>query len=273
MQQDRVEDFVLDEAGPLFEFRDRLAHRWRRDTMKDGLKLASEVAPALGDALVRVLSQGRPGRLVTKTPSVRNLDRFFELFPHASLIVLVRDPRSVVASAVGSWDSDWEGWARQWALRSRTILDFDARHQNQRLPYAIVRYEDILGAPRETTEVMLRTAGLSVDDYDFDALLEMPVLGSSESSVEGVLSWEPVERSRDFDPLRRWADWPSERLERLEWLAGDALDAFGYERTVPRTSGPALRHRARSVLLVARLAFRQGRRRLRVARTKPELPA
>ena len=72
--------------------------------------------------------------------------------------------------------------------------------------------------------------------------------------------------------MRRWADWPSDRLERLEWLAGDGLDEFGYERTVPRPSGLALRHRIRSVVLLARLATRQARRRLRLARTRPTVP-
>ena len=49
-----------------------------------------------------------------------------------------------MASAVGSWDSDWEGWARQWARRAQTILDFDADHRDSGLPYVIVRYEDLI---------------------------------------------------------------------------------------------------------------------------------
>ena len=67
-----TEDFVLDEAAPLFEFRDRLAHRWRRDTMKDGLQLAAEVA--------RSMSASSSTIRLSLPPS--SMQAFFRCAPH-----------------------------------------------------------------------------------------------------------------------------------------------------------------------------------------------
>lgn len=269
-EQDRIEDFFLDESDPLLRFRDRMTYRWR--WMTDGPLLAEKLAPALGKALLSIFDDGSQGRLVTKTPSVRNLDGFFELFPDASLVILVRDPRSIVASAIGSWSADGDAWARQWARRSKTILDFDARHRGRGLPYRIVRYEDLLTNQHETTADILRTVGLCVDRYDFDALDEMPVRGSSERAVDGIISWEPVERPTDFAPMKRWEEWPAERLARIEWIAGDGMEAFGYERTAPQQSGLAIRNRAMSAVLWIRLVRQQAWRRVRRVRPPRSTP-
>jgi len=264
VEQDRIEDFLLDESDPLFKFRDRMAYRWR--WMKDGPELAARIAPAFGDALIGIIAGGRQGRLVTKTPSVKNLDRFFDFFPNASLIILVRDPRSVVASAEGSWNADGEAWARQWARRAQTILDFDARHHDQGQPYTIVRYEDVVMHPRETVTEMMRALDLDPDAYDFDALREMPVRGSSQDAVDGRISWTPVERTSEFSPTNRWESWPAKQLARIEWVAGPGLEAFGYERTAPKRSTVAPDQLVRSGVLWIRLAIRQAVRRVRRSR-------
>ena len=61
---------------------------------------------------------GRPTRLVTKTPTVKNLGLFFQLFPTSKLLVLVRDGRSVVESAVRTFDRPYGHAAREWASSS-----------------------------------------------------------------------------------------------------------------------------------------------------------
>ena len=264
VEQDRIEDFLLDESDPLFKFRDRMAYRWR--WMTDGPQLAAKLAPAFGTALVGILSDHTTGRLVTKTPSVRNLDRFFEMFPSASLVILVRDPHSVVASAEGSWNADGEAWARQWSRRAQTILDFDARNRDQGMPYTIVRYEDVVTHPRETVTEMLRVLDLDPETYDFDAFGEMPVKGSSQDAVDGRISWTPVERTSEFSPTNRWESWPAKQLARIEWVAGAGLEAFGYERTAPKRSTLAPDQVLRSGALWLRLAVRQAVRRVRRSR-------
>ena len=54
-------------------------------------------------------------RFVTKTPSVANIDSFFEFFPHAQLLVIVRDGRSVVASGMSGFGWNFETATREWA--------------------------------------------------------------------------------------------------------------------------------------------------------------
>lgn len=271
VKQEKVEDFFLDESDPLIMFRNAMSRRWKR--MERGSEVLDALLPAIGRGLLESLDDGRPGRLVTKTPSVRHLDRCFELFPDASVAILVRDPRSVVASAVGSWGVDGEAWARQWARRARTIRDFDERNRGRGLPYSIVRYEDLLESPTATIPALLDSLGLAPDSLDPETVHRVPILGTSESAVDGRVSWEPTERTGDFRPMSRWADWPSQWRARIEWITGAELDAFGYERTTPRRSGAALDQHARSAMLWVRLAKRQTQRRIRHFRQGPLQPA
>ena len=59
----------------------------------------------LGDGLVSFLWVERDRRLVAKTASVRNVDRFFTFFLRAHLLILVRDGRSVVQSCMSTFGS------------------------------------------------------------------------------------------------------------------------------------------------------------------------
>ncbi len=66
-----------------------------------------------------------PKRLVTKTPSIKNLQHFSTFFSNAHLIIVVRDGRALVESGVRSFDWDYEQATRAWADAARTIIQFD----------------------------------------------------------------------------------------------------------------------------------------------------
>src|SRR4029450_11031710 len=55
---------------------------------------------AIGDGLLSFLWTDQDRRLLSKSPSVRHLDRFFSFFPRARLLILVRDGRAVLQSAM-----------------------------------------------------------------------------------------------------------------------------------------------------------------------------
>src|SRR4051794_23791905 len=90
------------------------------------------VPPDEPDKLLRLLGSGiekfitdgaETSHVIVKTPSVENLPMFFDLFPDAALIVLVRDGRSVTESGVRSFGWSYPVTMKQWADAARTILD------------------------------------------------------------------------------------------------------------------------------------------------------
>src|SRR5262245_36301143 len=115
------EDFALHDADLLVEYAERTRRHWNA-RWGHHPEAGARLVRSLGDAVLAFLvSEGlaaeapRAGaRPLFKTPSVRNLERCAELFPGASLVVLVRDGRDAVESALRSFDSPFEAAARGW---------------------------------------------------------------------------------------------------------------------------------------------------------------
>ena len=256
------EDYLINEAGPVFAFTDALAKRWVRWDAQDA---SGVLLSRLSDAMVEFLAEGAGGIPVTATPGVTGIERFFDLFQSAALVVIVRDPRSVVASATASWSADGETWAWRWARNAKKIRKFDQQSRDRGLNYRIVRYEDLV-TRNDAVRELLAGIGLDPDEYDYQAFRDLPTRGSSERAADGGMNWKPVQDKSDFSPLRRWADWDPAYLERIEWLATPYMEEFGYERVTTSPANEAARHRARDAALYARIAMEQGRQRTQVIR-------
>ncbi len=243
------EDHVLGHAELLLSYARTLCRRWSRQVA--GPPLAAEagrrcpwpdrihesiahlhpqLCRALGSGVVATLQSltGRK-RLVTKTPSVHNLPLFFDLFPGACLLILVRDGRAVVESGVRSFGWDYESAMHNWARAARTVLAFTQKEGGPPGKYLLVRYEDLVAGGEVQVRRLLDFLGLDACAYDFAAAARLPVKGSSELKAAGEMHWRPVEKGADFDPLGRWKNWPRARHERFNWLAGTYLGQLGYE--------------------------------------------
>lgn len=187
---------------------------------------------ALGRGLLSIW-KSRIGdkRLVTKTPSVRNLNLFFKLFPQAYLLVLIRDGRAVVESAARTSGLDHETGARAWARAAREIIGFRQGAVDGTDRMLLIRYEDLYTDLEAELRRILNFVRLPVDEYDFEAARNLPVRGSSAVSrmPSGRVHWTPVEKTAAFQPLMRWQSWSRLRHERFNWIAARYLEAFGYE--------------------------------------------
>jgi protein-tyrosine sulfotransferase len=194
---------------------------------------------AIGDGLISFLWTERDRRLVTKSPSVRNLGFFFTLFPRARLIILVRDGRSVVQSSMATFGWDFDTAAHLWAEGAEAIRRFDLTHRGLGLPYRIVRYEDLVDEMEPILSELLDFLDLDRQRFDFQAATRLPVRGSSAFFGVGRASvnWEPVEKDHGFAPKQRWRDWSPTLLQRFEWIAGEQLRYFGYQESPPRPGG------------------------------------
>jgi hypothetical protein len=231
------EDYLIHCADLLVEYVNSVSSNWLSVW---GVEDQKEIlCQSLGNGLFSFLTAQVKGnetqvksRIVTKTPSVRNLGYFFRLFPRAHLIVLVRDGRAVVESCVKTFGSNYETIMRHWADAAQTILCFGQATKNSGFKYLVVRYEDLCNNLEEELHRIFAFLGLDVETYDFNAAANLLVYGSSElcEHGEGVFHWKPAEKPPDFNPVQRWNHWGRALHERFNWIAGQYLAQFGYEK-------------------------------------------
>ena len=154
---------------------------------------------ALGNGLLSFLTVDRGRRLIVKNPSVRHLDRFFDFFPTAYLLVLVRDGRSVTQSCMDTFGWSFERSARAWAGAADEIQRFRTAHARRADQWQLVRYEDLLDDLENRLRSILQLVDLDAGCYDMEAARNLPVRGSSVFFGEGrsSVNWEPVQKDAD----------------------------------------------------------------------------
>jgi hypothetical protein len=230
------EDWLLAESHHIMRFARAVSERWHRNPTWDiPPDLEAQLVRRIGAGMQTVLGARINGkRVVTKTPNVQWLENFFQLFPEASLLILVRDGRSIAESAKRSFGHEPSQVARWWAWGARQILSFD-RANRGRSNYRLVRYEDLAADPKAEMAKILRALDLDLDAYDFSQIESLPVFGSGNVRNEaGEWEWKISPPNPDTGRVERWQDWSREEHERFNWITGDALRAFGYE---PRRFG------------------------------------
>lgn len=185
-------------------------------------------------------------RLLTKTPSVENLDQFFHYFPTAYLVILIRDGRSVVYSMMNSFDWDFEYAVHRWAKAAEIICEFDFKNKAQNNKYIIVKYENLFIDRENELRKLMNFLNLDIEKYDFDQVIHFPVYGSSEvKKTEGRIHWNAIEQNDNFEPLKRWEDWDKKLHNRFNWIAAEAMKKLGYsvEPTKAYSFMERIRHR------------------------------
>jgi protein-tyrosine sulfotransferase len=260
------EDFFLECADLLGEFVTNVRSRWDPTWGAVSEHTMAELYNSLGAALLDFLTVNDDRRLVTKNPSVIGIEQVFTFFPTAHVIVLVRDGRAVVESCVRTfgWDADLA--ARRWAAAAALALRFMDGRGADDPGVRMVRYEDLVANTRAQMTQLLSFLNLESADYDLSAAERLPVRGSSVFlGGESQVHWEPIERTREFDPLQRWAHWTAEQHTRFAWLAGRQQVALGYglDYAVPATTSAQVRQRFASATWRARRGAKLGEYRLR----------
>jgi hypothetical protein len=235
------EDYLLRASDHLLAYADQLDRRWS----------SFEVSPeehalllrSLGDGLIAFLNKGAEGRrVITVTPNVRNLPYFFDFFPEATLLILVRDGRSVVESMMRSFGLSRGRATARWAAAARTVLAFVGEERRGR--YRVVRYENLVERLEEELAEVLRFCGLSVQDYDFAAARDLPLWGSStDRGHSAEVQWSPMERPADFEGVARHSGWSAADHRAFNRRAGDLLAALDYEPAELGPPGPVERAR------------------------------
>jgi hypothetical protein len=224
------EDFLLHHAHHLKKYSAALHQSWNPIWRPSATQ--EQIGAALGRGLLDVLADQacRPAeRLVTKTPRADRLGLFPWLFPDQPLLILIRDGRSVVESAVRSFGWSYGKAIQRWASGARRILEFDRDHRGGPCRYLVVRYEDLVTDLSAQIHHILAFLRLSPARYDFAAAANMPVRGSSMLKSHGSdLHWKPVPKPSGFSPLDRAKDWTARQNRRFLAKAGCYQELLGY---------------------------------------------
>jgi hypothetical protein len=223
------EDLFLDHSDRLMAFVSEVRSAWDPRWGAFPADLAERLCSGIGDGLISFLWVERDRRLVTKSPSVKHLDRFFVFFPSARLLILVRDGRSVVQSAVDTFGWDFDRACRAWAEAARTILRYRRSQTSRANQWRVVRYEDLVDDPEGQLRAIFQFLSLDAGGYDFEAARNLPVRGSSAfGRQQSKVHWDTVPKDSSFAPKERWHSWSAEQVNRFNWLAGDELVELGY---------------------------------------------
>jgi protein-tyrosine sulfotransferase len=260
------EDFFLEHANLLEQFVRDVRSRWDPAWGLIDADTVAELYACLGTGLLDFLSTSGNRRLVTKNPSVVGVEQVFTFFPTAQVIILTRDGRAVVESCVRTFGWDFDLAARRWAAAADTAIRFLDHRAADDGAIRLVRYEDLVVDPRRQMTELLAFLALDTADYDFSTAERLPVRGSSVFlGGEVAVHWDPVERTADFDPLHRWADWTLQQHRRFAWLSGRQQLGLGYrlDHPAPTTTPARTAQRLASARWHAWRAAKLGEYRLR----------
>ncbi len=242
------EDFFLEHINHLINYTEATSHYWQKDWKA---KLKNNLG---NDALLRSLGLGllhfmesqrnttidqptvtklkrknKTSRLITATPSVKNIESFFKLFDDAQLIIIIREGTALVESGVRSFNWEYEVAIRKWSANAKKILNFQQRNKTSKR-LLIVKYEDLYKDTHRELKRIIHFLNLDIDKLDFDAVDNLGVLGSSDlKKGSGKMHWKQIKASDEFNPLSRSESWSSPLLCRFNWIAGQYAEQLGYQ--------------------------------------------
>jgi hypothetical protein len=195
--------------------------------------------------------QGDAARVLDKTPNhARTAALLAEVYPDATFIQIIRNPRDALSSARDLW-SGWNVRLRDW---SASAADWCATVEDCRthlgpLRYHEVRYEDLLTEPVPQLMAILDAAGLP---YDEAFVADVVEFGKAPVNVRP---------SDQRISTNKWADIEADAEQQIVEVAGDLMVELGYLDEAQRSSIIARRSARRTATTVRR----GGERALRAA--------
>src|SRR5919106_143919 len=155
------EDFVFEHAHLLNEYAEKTYQRWTRlKWIENPEEWRRLLRLHLGQGMFSFLASQIDDhkRPLFKTPDSNNIDKMFLFFPGVKLLLLMRDGRDVVESAVRKWPNQTdEYWMQRWAEGARRILDFsqEVGREPRGTSWELIRYEDLVERPEAVVKRVL----------------------------------------------------------------------------------------------------------------------
>ena len=206
---------------------------WVRITTKRELHAKHLLARFGNGAISHFSNSLKPGQLpLFKTPDSGNVEWLFHMFPNVRVIILIRDGRDTVTSYINSWggQSIFRRLVKRWAARIHEIraLQQFVERNGIKDQMCTVRYEDLLDdAPKQLRRIF-EFLEIPADDYPWDSLASVPVLGSSTMKKDDQVHWKPVRKPKSFNPTGKWVAWSNYEKRVFKRYANDLLIELGY---------------------------------------------
>jgi hypothetical protein len=164
-----------------------------------------------------------------------------EAFPESRMILLVRDPRDVVSSAMaaqrkGSWGEGWRAngggdsladtdpdeFARQWAnMYTVSLGNATKAYEAHKGPKAVVRYEDLRADTLSTMKRLYSTLDIPVADWELAGVVQKHAWENVPEKKKG-----PDKPHRKATPGGWKEDLTPEQARIVEELTVVILDEF-----------------------------------------------
>jgi len=225
------EDFLVYSGDYLLQHFKTLASKWN-DTWV-GMDRAKRIEQYKMEIRKSILNYLRPDEklkknefCVTKTPSAKNINKFFELFPNSKLVVLIRNGKNVVESCVKGFGWSYYQSMKNYKENANYLKEF-LQEQKDNRNFTLVKYEDLVSAKEETLKSLFKN--LNIDDENYNYTTDIPIYGSSFLKEKGKITWDPQTPKTDFNPLDRSKDWSVFREMQYKFMCGDVHNYFGYK--------------------------------------------
>ena len=244
------EDYLLFRSSLLSNYVDALYEIWDsmedNDRLSEGRSSPDSLMNAIGNTLLNHVGQRETtNRMVLKTPRLYDLDVAFRLFPGCQIVILIRDPRSIISSylrAQKGWglDRSFEEIATQWASAMRDLSGFLSENQDavRSQQLILVRYEKLVTDLETEYRTLLEKLNLNFAEECAAEVSHPKVRGSSFLPLtdEGRVDFKERDMPDDFSPAERWNDWTLERHARFNRICGSLLNKWGYKPVTASTS-------------------------------------
>jgi len=164
-----------------------------------------------------------------KTPKyVLHLPLIHELFPHAKIIHVIRDPRDVVASILkAGWTSTVKETAHYWEERVLAGIRDGRKLGDDR--YYELKYESLLQKPGDVTRQICDWLSIG---FDIDFIQDYKQDDNRSSIVKHEELFDLI--GKPIDPSRAYA-WKKNMAKadvaEIEQVTGDLIETLGYEIT------------------------------------------
>lgn len=223
------EDFIIYNSVPYLNFINSVTGKWAPEWKNDPGVFRNCMEAGLISYLSPEIKSGQ--YVITKTPHPDNARGFFEMFSKGYLILLIRSGQDIAESFSKSFNYRFDDAVRAFSYGAREITGI---LNNQKLMDSgrviLIKYEDLFSRNREVMTDLLDFLKLDKTVFDFNASENLNIIGSSQHKKEkGKVQWDPVKKSTDFNPLKRYAGWSRWKHYRFNWMAGSYSRKLGYD--------------------------------------------
>jgi protein-tyrosine sulfotransferase len=218
----------LKTTGHLLNAQDYFSYSYKKNKERMG---QNDLLPLFGAAILSYLRSftEKDKSILVKEPSVDFLPYFDIVFPYEKLIIINRDGRDVVRSTIKTWPRmDFKHTCVRWKNSADLILNYinDGNRDN----YLFYKFEKVVQDPCQFAKDTCETFNLDESKYPYENIEKLSVQGSSAMAVNKKVSWDGVEKPKDFNPVGRWEDWTKKQKDIFKKIAGETLIKFGYEK-------------------------------------------